>query len=172
MTKLIGAVIIVLVCTVVGFQIARRYADRSRQIRMFVAALKVLETEIFYAATPLSDACDRMASRVPAPVGTFFLHLSTKLRDGRGITAAEAWTETLAEHRKSLVLRESDYGVLHNFGQTLGVSDREDQIKHIHLAVSHLGTEETQARDDQVRYEKMWRSLGVLLGLTVVILLY
>jgi stage III sporulation protein AB len=71
-----------------------------------------------------------------------------------------------------LALQESDCEVLFNFGQTLGVSDRQDQIKHIHLAVAHLSAEESIARDEQLRNEKMWKYLGALVGLTVVILLY
>jgi len=172
MAKLIGCVLVIVVCTLIGFGIARRYADRSKQIRHFTAALQLLETEIYYAATPLADAALHIAQRLPQPVGSFFALLGIKLRDGRGLTADEAWQEALGEQRRHLTLKESDLGVLRTFGHTLGVSDREDQIKHIHLAIAHLQTEESGARDEQMRNEKMWRYLGALLGLTVVILLY
>lgn len=172
MLKLLGGVLVLLVATGVGFHIASRYADRPKHIRFFVSALQMLETEIQYAATPLPTACLRIGNRLPHPVGTFFTLLGEKLRDGRGVTADQAFGEAMEEHKSLLVLQEPDRDVLLNFGHTLGVSDRADQIKHIHLAIAHLTAEETNARGEQARNEKMWRYLGALLGLTVVILLY
>ncbi|MGZ4162463.1 MAG: stage III sporulation protein SpoIIIAB [Tumebacillaceae bacterium] len=172
MIKLIGSALVLAVGTRFGFYMAARYADRPKQLRHFVNALQILETEILYGATPLPDACSRIGTRLALPVGPFFVTLGDKLRDGRGITADVAWREALTEHREQMVLKEPDRDVLLAFGRTLGVSDREDQIKHIHLAIAHLSTEEANARDEQSRNEKMWKYLGALLGLTVVILLY
>lgn len=172
MIKLLGSVIILLVATLFGFRMANRYAERSKQLRLFITALKILETEILYAATPLSEAASNIGERIQGPVGTFFAELGHKLREGQGVTAGEIWRETLAAHHMTLRLKEGDRDVLHSFGRTLGISDRQDQIKHIQLAVAHLGTEEQGAREEQSKNEKMWRYLGALMGLTLVILLY
>lgn len=172
MFKELGGVLIFAASTMAGFRMANRYAERPKQLRHFVSALKVLETEIFYAATPLPEACARIAARMPAPVGEFFQKIADKLRDGRGLTGDGAWQEALDDMRGQLILKEQDRDVLRQFGRTLGASDRSDQIKHIHLGVAHLTAEETSAREDQSRNEKMWRYLGALLGLAVLILLY
>jgi stage III sporulation protein AB len=172
MVKVLGSVLIVVASTLIGFRIAARYANRSRQLRQFISALKLLETEIFYAATPLPDACRRIAKLSPTPVGAFFRQVAENLMDGQGRTATEVWREALLAMKDELALKESDRSVLIAFGQTLGVSDREDQIKHIHLAIAQLSAEEVSAREEQLKSEKMWRYLGALLGLTLVILLY
>lgn len=172
MIKLIGSALVIAAATLVGYRIAGRYANRSKQLRQFVTAMRVLETEIHYAATPLPQALQRIGHLLPAPVSAFFLEAAAKLRDGRGLKASEAWQEALTEQKSALALNAADYEVLFNFGQTLGISDRQDQIKHIHLAVAHLNAEETNARDEQQRNEKMWKYLGPLMGLAVVILLY
>lgn len=172
MVKLLGGVLTVLAATLVGFQIAARYAERPKQLRRLISALQVLETEILYGATPLPDACRRIAQRTQAPVGPFFGRVAEYLGDGLGRTAEEAWQAALAELVSESALKPVERDVLRSFGRTLGVSDREDQIKHIRLAIAHLHTEEREARDEQTRNEKMWKYLGALLGLTVVILLY
>lgn len=51
------------------------------------------------------------------------------------------------------------------------MSDREDQLKHLKLAQQQLLAEESGARDDQARYEKLSRALGILLAALVVILI-
>jgi stage III sporulation protein AB len=53
----------------------------------------------------------------------------------------------------------------------LGSSERADQLKHVRLAMHQLQAEEAAARDEQMRFEKMCRSLGALGAALVVIVL-
>ncbi|MNW14896.1 stage III sporulation protein SpoAB [compost metagenome] len=57
-------------------------------------------------------------------------------------------------------------------GPILGISDRADQAKHLRLAVHVLQAEETAAAEEYRRYGAMWRSLGLLAGVLIVILMY
>jgi stage III sporulation protein AB len=68
-------------------------------------------------------------------------------------------------------MRENEKAVMLRLGSSLGISDKEDQIKNLQLAMLQLKAEEDAARDDQGRYEKMWKSLGVLIAVLVVILM-
>jgi stage III sporulation protein AB len=61
--------------------------------------------------------------------------------------------------------------VMIDFGKTLGLSDRQDQLQHLRMAVANLKVEEDHARDEQVRYEKMCKTLGFLAGALLVILM-
>ena len=69
-------------------------------------------------------------------------------------------------------MKQAEQEVVLQLGSVLGVTDRSDQIKHLRLAISQLQAEETESREDQRRYEKMWKSLGVLIGALIVILMY
>jgi stage III sporulation protein AB len=170
--KMLGGMLVFLVATLGGFQIAARYAERPKQLRHLISALQVLETEILYGATPLPSACRRIGRRTPQPVGPFFERVADYLGDGLGRAVEAAWREALDELVAESALKQVEREVLQSFGRTLGISDREDQIKHIRLAIAQLSSEEKDARDEQARNEKMWKYLGALLGLTVVILLY
>ena len=66
--------------------------------------------------------------------------------------------------------QQTEYEILQQFGETLGQHDRESQQKHIRLCITHLEREE-EAKALQLQYEKMIKSLGVLAGLLIVILL-
>ena len=57
------------------------------------------------------------------------------------------------------------------FGETLGRHDRVSQQKQIMLTLTHLEREENEARDRQIRYEKMVKNIGFLTGLLLIILL-
>lgn len=170
--KLLGAVTVFFVCSWAGFWRARLYARRTEELRQLRGALSFLETEIHYGETPLYLACRRIAERETGPVSRFFSLVSDKLSRADGTSAYECWQYALLAVGSELALSERDRQILFRLGQKLGLSDKTDQIHHLRLAQTHLETEEAQAMKEQETYEKMYRSLGVLTGALLVILMY
>ncbi|WP_274365350.1 stage III sporulation protein SpoIIIAB [Paenibacillus thermotolerans] len=173
MLKLVGAALIMFAGTAYGFYRASRYARRPRELRYLTHALTTLESEIVFGVTPLPAALNRVASAVPSPLSHLFGSAARKLRASQGErTADECWKEAVSEAWPSTAMQEAERETMLSLGATLGVTDRADQSKHIKLCIAQLQAEEITARDEQARYEKMWRSLGALGAAVVVILMY
>lgn len=172
MLKLIGAVLVVLAGTMFGFAKASAYARRPRQIRQLIAAFQRLETEMTYGFTPLGEALLHISGQLEPQLAAMFRRAAEPLNAMTGVTAAESWKEAVDACWRQTALSSNEREILSQLSFTLGTSDREDQAKHLRLAVDMLKAEEENARDEQRRYEKMWRSLGVLAGAFVVILMY
>lgn len=68
-------------------------------------------------------------------------------------------------------MKQPEKEAIRQLSFSLGTSDREEQNKHITLAIQQLNHEEASARNDQIKYEKMSRSLGLLVGALIVILI-
>ena len=68
-------------------------------------------------------------------------------------------------------LKEGELEIMKQFGETLGQYDHEIQQNYIRLTMVHLEREEGDAIEQQQRYEKMMKSLGVLTGILIVLLL-
>ncbi|TCP31174.1 stage III sporulation protein AB [Scopulibacillus darangshiensis] len=171
MTKIIGALIIIMATTLAGFILARRYSDRPKQLRQLRNALQSLEAEIMYGLTPVKEASVHLSEQLPEPLASFFSQLVVKLNDGAE-SLQTAWDETIEVFWHQTALKSSEKEILHQFGATLGKHDSENQKKQIQMALSHLEREESDARDMQAKYEKMTKSLGFLTGLLVVLLLF
>lgn len=172
MLKLLGAVFVLIASSSAGFRIAKRYADRPRQIRALQQSLAILETEIVYGSRPLAEVMLHIAEREPPPVGKLFHECGTRLRALDGKSAYECWKTAIEAIWEQTAMRQPEREILFHFGQTLGISDRQDQLQHIRMAMAHLKAEEQHARDEQARYEKMCKSLGILGGVLLVILMY
>lgn len=170
MVKIFGAIIIIFVSTFSGFELAKKYSNRTKNIRQFKFALQSLSAEIMYGHIPLSVATERIARQVEEPLCTFFNIFSSKLNEGNK-QVSEAWKESLNQIKKDAALQKTEYEVLVQFGETLGRHDRESQQKHIILAINHLEKEEVESKDNQQKYERMCRSLGFLAGILIVLLL-
>ncbi|EXX86634.1 stage III sporulation protein AB, partial [Paenibacillus darwinianus] len=127
--------------------------------------------EIGYGHTPLPAALDNAASGLHGPVPELFRDASLRLKSGDGLLFRECWEAALDGGWSRTALRQAERTSLVRLGSALGISDREDQIKHLRLAMLQLRTEEESAREEQSRYGKMWRSLGVLAAALVVILM-
>lgn len=168
--KWFGAILIIAATTWIGFVAAKRLSERTRQLRQIKVALQSLEAEIVYGLTPLTEAAAKVADHLTEPVSTFFRTFSEILLEGqKGV--AESWNESLNKTKQTTCLEKGEIEILKQFGATLGQHDREHQQKQIKLTLLHLEREEAEAREAQLRYEKMMKSLGFLTGLLVVILL-
>jgi stage III sporulation protein AB len=171
MVKLAGAFLVMTAGTLIGFAQAARYAARPRQIRELLHALKRLETEIAYGQTPLPEALGRIGAAVAVPLRDIFVRAASLLRDERGTTAEACWREAVETGWPDTALREAEKEAMLRLGTSLGASDRADQLKHVRLAMAQLEAEEAAAREEQRKYEKMCRSLGMLGAALVVILM-
>jgi stage III sporulation protein AB len=170
MFKLVGAVIIILTTTWAGFEASRHLSQRPRQLRQLKVALQSLEAEIMYGHTPLGDAAMKLSKQMPKPLSLFFESFSGKLSLGE-TTVKMAWDESLKEIWNWLALKQGEFEILSQFGETLGQHDRYHQQKQILLTIAHLEREESDAIERQGKYEKMVKSLGFLSGLLLIILL-
>ncbi|MDQ0231932.1 stage III sporulation protein AB [Metabacillus malikii] len=168
--KLIGAFLIIIATTWAGFEAAKHLSARTKQLRQLKVALQSLEAEIMYGHTSLIVASKNISKQLPMPLAMFFEHFSAKLSKGN-TSVKVAWEESLNEVWRFTAFKQGEFEVLTQFGETLGKHDRISQQKHIKLALTHLEREESDAVDRQQRYEKMVKSLGVLSGLLLVILL-
>jgi stage III sporulation protein AB len=170
--KLIGIAIVIFSATMIGFQAAKVYAHRPKEIRRLIIGLKLLETEILYSLTALPLALDHVAKRIPKETGHIFSTASTYLAQYDGLSTEDCWEMAIEKTWKKTAMRNEEKEILIHLGKVLGKSDKLDQKKHIQLAAMNLQAEEEAAREEQKKYEKLCKSLGFLSGILAVILLY
>ncbi|MGG3841476.1 stage III sporulation protein SpoIIIAB [Anoxybacillus kestanbolensis] len=168
--KWIGAICIILATTWSGFEASRLLRERTRQLRQLKMALQSLEAEIMYGHTPLMDAAFRLSQQLSKPLSWLFETFAQKLQKGT-MNARQAWEESLHEIWKMTALKQGEFEIMKQFGETLGQYDHEIQQNYIRLTMVHLEREEGDAIEKQQRYEKMMKSLGVLTGILIVLLL-
>jgi stage III sporulation protein AB len=172
MLKFVGGVLIIGAATLFGFLKAAHYVRRPKQIRSLISALGRMETEIMYALTPLPEAFASLSKQVAEPLSSLFRITSERLSKSDGKSTREIWQWSVNDVWTRTSMKQAEQEVVLQLGTVLGLTDRSDQIKHLRLAISQLQTEETESREEQSRYEKMWKSLGVLIGALIVIVMY
>lgn len=170
MLKIVGAAMLILAGSFSGAEIGRLYAARPIELKALMGALLLLQSEISYAARPLGEALSAVAERADPKVAPFFRFAAQYLCSALGSTAAEAWDKAISEISSRSSLREEDLDILRDLSAALGNSDREDQTKHISLALERLRASAVMAEEDARRYVRLYRFLGFGAGLSLVVL--
>ncbi|MEO3944384.1 stage III sporulation protein AB [Gorillibacterium sp. CAU 1737] len=172
MLKTFGALLILIAGILFGLFQSQSLARRPKQLRQLGLALKRLETEIGYGATPLPEALKTSAVSLSPPLAAIFLDAAERMTEpGTVRTAAECWSAAVQRGFPRTALKEPEREAILQLGATLGISDTQDQLKHLHLALHHLAVEESHASDEERQYGKIWKSLGVLGAALVVVIM-
>lgn len=169
--KVSGVICIVASTALWGEYKARSLSLRLQQLRHFQQALRLLSTEISFTATPLPYAFKSIGNQIPGVAGKVFQEASRLLRERNDMNAQEAWRESLGVMSLPAFLTPDDLKILENMGISLGMSDRENQLKQIQLVSKQLEFAVEEALEKRNSSERMWRYLGFLGGVVLVIFL-
>lgn len=167
--KWVGAILLICATTLIGFELAKRLSNRPKEIRQLKSALHILEAEIVYSQAPLALAFDKIANQLAEPVSELFYSVATELQTASDLT--QTWNNQVDQFLKRSSLGPDEEEVLKQFGKTLGQHDITQQKKYIKLALTHLDRVLTEAQENNLRYGKMFKNLGILAGLFLVLLL-
>lgn len=169
--KLIGSVFIVTAGAFFGFELAKRYIERPKQIRQLMNGIRSLQSYIHYAAMPLSEAFSQAARGVAAPISDLLAGTGAIMRKDAYLTPQEALTLAVKEMQYRLALHKAEVDDLILFAANLGFMNREEQQKYCDMILSQLGKYEQEALKVKEQNVTMYRYLGVCGGLMIVILI-
>lgn len=166
---ILGCLGLILGCGSIGLWLAGRARRRPGELRACLTALALLDTEIYWGATPLPEAFESLRMRMEKPWAGFFAEIQEHIEKGEA--AWPAWKKTVANQNSNFCLKKEDWLVILDVGKGLGRSDRQEQHKQLDLVQKQLIVLRDQAAAWAEKQAKMMSYLGFLFGFAVVILL-
>lgn len=150
----------------IGVLISKKYAGRVIELRNMKNALNMFETKVKYTYDTLPEIFEQISKQTPEEVGRTFQKASDKMKEK---SAGEAWSESIDTMNTNM--NTEDKTILKTLGKMLGKTDVEGQISEIKLVNSFLDTQIELAQQERAKNEKMYKTLGGIIGLTLVIIL-
>lgn len=169
--KLIGCVIIVISSSMLGIAYGSKFKDRYYNLILLHNCIQILETEIIYAANPLPEALTNVYHKGNKKISYIFEDIRKYLISDKNNNVLDSFINVLHKYKKDICINNEDIEVLLSLGRVLGTSDRIDQEKHIKTVLVQLKSREKEAELLMGKNEKLYKSLGVLSGLALSIIL-
>lgn len=168
--KFIYSIIIIGCSSLLGFIFANTYVERSKLLNSLLSTLQMLETEIVYGATPIPVIMQKVGNKSKKEIGDIFLSAADLLNLNLGQTFDEIWCSVVTQETKHTCFNREDTDLLLSLGKNLGISNCEDQMKHIRLIQEEFKRHYELALVEQNKNTKLFKNLGFLLGMTIVII--
>ncbi|OOB78809.1 MAG: hypothetical protein ATN33_06650 [Epulopiscium sp. Nele67-Bin001] len=169
--QLVGIGLIMSSCTLAGFAYDGYEGKRVKQLEQLLMGFEVIRAEIDYQLTPLGEALERASEMTNDGVNELFANFAEKLAQNNDIDTKRMWYCAIDDSKRKLSLKDEDYKVLETFGTTVGMLDKEMQKKNIDWVLSRLAQKKDVAQAMYERKSKLYRGLGVLVGLSISIVL-
>jgi len=170
--RIVGALAVMLGSVGLGLYYAAKEGFRVQDLSEFKKALLILSSEIEYMRSPLAVACANISKRTSLGAARLFEHFSAALTDGDGETAYQLWLASMEAVKDKSFLADEDWAVVEGFGKTLGYLDKQMQQNAITYAVSYIDEKTASLQIKADKNKKMYRSLGVIGGLMITVVLW
>ena len=157
---------IFLSCSLIGILISKKYVNRVNELREFKNALNIFKTKIKYTYEPLPEIFAEISENIDSNISSVFKTASDKMDI---CAAGEAWD--LALKMDELNIDEEDRNILRNLGKLLGKTDMQGQVNQIEMTSDFLDKQIRKAENQKDKSEKMYRTLGMIIGMAIVIML-
>lgn len=169
--KLIGATLVCGSCSLIGIYYSLTESYRIADLNEMKKAVIILKSEIEYAMNPLPEALKNISSRINAGIGCFFGLLADKLTGRHEQDFLTLWNCTLREALKHTHLTEQDFDGIEQLGRTLGYLDKNLQLNSIDLLIDYIDSTTERLYASSVKNKRMYRSMGIITGFIVSIIL-
>lgn len=150
----------------IGNLIAKKYVNRVKELKEMKNALNIFETKIRFTYETVPEIFEDISKQMEGNVREIFKIASEKMKLK---SAGEAWNESIDTTNMNIIVE--DKIILKNLGKLLGKTDIDGQISEIKLVSKFLDTQIELAENEQKKNEKMYKTLGGIIGLTLVIIL-
>ena len=154
--------------TSIGFLMSKKYKNRVIELREFKNAINTLEAKIKFTYEPIPEIFNQISENSQNNIFKIFRKASEYIGEN---TTKEAWYKAIEELKPVINLNNEDIKIIQDLGNLLGKTDIEGQISEIKVTSNFIDTQIIKAEEERKKNEKMYRNLGTIVGLAIVIIL-
>lgn len=122
-----------------------------------------------YSKEPIQRVLFQLSKQLTQPLGQIFQAIAEKLEQSHE-SLQTIWTDIVNKKWSLTAMSHKEKEIMIQFGQSLGVHNLDQQQKQIHLAKLHLQRELSDATDDERKFASLFRTLGFLTGLLLMLI--
>lgn len=171
MLKLTG--VFLLIGGAVGFSYSL-CNDRRAQLQLLKEIrymYQLMQSEMQYTRVPLPQIFKNLSSTISAPLGNILWRIAEGMTLAQEQSFEEIWQKEMAAGLKNNTLTKEQKKALFRFPECVTLSDCDGQAKALQRQVDEFGRWILQLEEEEKSKNKVIMSLGLAVGIFLVILL-
>ncbi len=168
LVKYIGLALILGSCSYIGYLISKKYANREKELKEMKSALNIFITKIKYTYEPIPAIFEEISEKIKENrnISNLFRIASKNMKE---YEAGEAWNRSLESANTNM--KSDDINVLKGLSKLLGKIDADGQVREIELVNNFLNKQIEDAEAERSKNERMYRTLGISIGIAITVIL-
>lgn len=154
--KILGGFLLVLSGFSAGWFCSKKLLMRRNFFKKFLCFVSNLSTQLRYSTSDIFTLVSLSASIS----GLDFFEIS----DETGTPFYKVWSERVSEIPAKIGLKNSDRTLLLEFGEQLGKTDVDGQLKHLELYEALFKKQLTDAENEITKKSKLYKTMGFFVG--------
>ena len=150
----------------IGKNISKKYYGRVQELKEMQRALQIFEEKIKFTYQTIPDVFEEISLVLKQNIGEIFKNAAEKMQF---LSAGEAWEKALEE--SDTKYNQEDIEILKGLSKMLGRTDLDGQINEIRLTEKFIETKIKEAEFEKNKNSKLYKTLGITVGLAIVIVL-
>lgn len=164
--KFFNSVLIIFICAYIGNNKANSFRLRVNKLRDLKCGFNIFKTKLEFSYEPVKESFYEISKLVYKENSNIFKSYIENLENGN---FEKAWELSVAEN--SYGFSKEDIMLINGFGKLLGKTDVNGQINEINLADEFLDKQIFDAEENRKKNDKLYKSLGIIIGIGIVIIL-
>ena len=153
--------------TAIGLAISKTYENRVVELREFKNILNMMKTKIKFTYEPLAEIFKQIANNNDTNVEKIFGQMANQITYYQ---TRDVWENCIQD--ADISINQEDKDILKKLGKLLGQTDVDGQVSEIEVTEDFLNMQIEKAEEDKKKNQKMYKTLGVTIGLIFVIILF
>lgn len=152
----------------IGYTIANQYNNRVKDLQEMQNALNIMKTKMRYTYETIPDIFEEISKTTKENISEIFKESIEKMNN-ENQNAGQAWKNSILNSKTSFT--QEDKTILSNMEKLLGRTDLEGQVGEIELTTKLINVQLDKAEKEKIKNAKLYKTLGNVIGITIVILL-
>lgn len=153
--------------TAIGLAISKIYENRVIELKEFKNILNIMKTKIKFTYEPLAEIFKNISNNNQTNIERVFGQMANQIQYSQ---TRKVWENCIQE--ADISINQEDKDILKKLGKLLGQTDVEGQISEIEVTENFLDMQIEKAEEEKKKNQKMYKTLGVTIGLVFVIILF
>lgn len=169
--KIIGALFLMSSAAAIGFLKAEELEERVNRLQEMKRMLVLLQGELRFHRSELTEAFEHVAERVEEPFSGFLRNTAVRLKQHEAGGLEKIWQENVNRILDKQGLLMEDLQLLEVLGSSFGYLDLTMQTENLNLGILRAEEAIKQAKEQQEKKGKLYQTMGVTAGALLTLLI-